>query len=40
MALNDEQPNGQLTSQLNQHFRSVDPKTDIPENIDVLLAVA
>ena len=41
MALNDEeQPKtDNLTSQLNQHynFRSVDPKTDIPENIDVLL---
>ena len=41
MALNDEeQPKtDNLTSQLNQHynFRSVDSKTDIPENIDVLL---
>ena len=41
MALDDEeQPKtDNLTSQLNQHynFRSVDPKTDIPENIDVLL---
>ena len=41
MALNEEEKpkTDNLTSQLNQHynFRSVDSKTDIPENIDVLL---
>ena len=41
MALNDEElpKTDNLTSQLNQHynFRTIDSRTDIPENIDVLL---